>query len=186
VAGLPQQNLYSQLLRAQFDNISYQSSVHVNIFTQTLQTLGGNGHSLCYQEGNNLATTSFIQELQIIKSTHKSCLGIGICSKSNTYTPGSGHSNEYILYSIYTLYFHSIKNNIFNIYIPSLIADSTTVSLRAAFHQSAYAVIEFQGVMFIYINFETFLRSNIVKKTFTSSLFSMHFEQTNSPQTFAS
>ena len=110
----------------------------------------------------------FIQELQIIKSTHKSCSGIGnICSKSNTYTPGSGHSKyEYILYSTYTLYFYSIKNNIFNIYIPSLIADSTTVSLRAAFHQSAYAVIEFQGAMFIYINFETFLRSNIVKKLY--------------------
>ena len=62
---------------------------------------------------------------------------------------------------------YSIKNNIFNIYIPSLIADSTTVSLRAAFHQSAYAVIEFQGAMFyIYINFETFLRSNIVKKLY--------------------
>ena len=106
----------------------------------------------------------FIQELQIIKSTHKSCSGIGnICSKSNTYTPGSGQSNEYILYSTY---FYSIKNNIFNIYIPSLIADSTTVSLRAAFHQSAYAVIEFQGAMFIYINFETFLRSNIVKKLY--------------------
>ena len=142
---------------------------YVNIFTQTLQTLGGNGHLLCYQEGNNLATTRFmmfIQELQIIKSTHKSCSGIGnICSKSNTYTPGSGDSNEYILYSTYTLYFYSIKNNIFNIYIPSLISDSTTVSLRAAFHQSAYAVIpcwqrslfvqgnaviEFQGAMFIY------------------------------------
>ena len=107
------------------------AGVYVNIFTQTLQTLGGNGHLLCYQEGNNLATTRFmifIQELQIIKSTHKSCSGIGdICSKSNTYTPGSGDSNEYILYSTYTLYFYSIKNNIFNIYIPSLIADSTTV-----------------------------------------------------------
>ena len=61
------------------------AGVHVNIFTQTLQTLGGNGHLLCYQEGNNLATTRFmmfIQELQIIKSTHKSCSGIGnICSK---------------------------------------------------------------------------------------------------------
>ena len=146
------------------------AGVHVNIFTQTLQTLGDNGHLLCYQEGNNLATTKFmifIQELQIIKSTHKSCSGIGnTCSKSNTYTPGSGHSNEYILYSTYTLYFYSIKNNIFNIYIPSLIADSTTVSLRAAFHQNAYAVIEFQGAMFIYINFERFLRSNIVKKLY--------------------
>ena len=45
------------------------AGVHVNIFTQTLQTLGGNDHLLCYQEGNNLATTRFmmfIQELQII------------------------------------------------------------------------------------------------------------------------
>jgi hypothetical protein len=46
------------------------AGVHVNIyFTQTLQTLGDNGHLLCYQEGNNLATTRFmmfIQELQII------------------------------------------------------------------------------------------------------------------------
>ena len=81
------------------------AGLHVNIFTQTLQTLGDNGHLLCYQEGNNLATTRFmifIQELQIIKSTHKSCSGIGnICSKSNTYTPGSGHSNEYILYIVH-------------------------------------------------------------------------------------
>ena len=150
-----------------FIRFSYVSLIR-NSVTGPLQTLGDNGHLLCYQEGNNLATTRFmifIQELQIIKSTHKSCSGIGnICSKSNTYTPGSGHSNEYILYSTYTLYFYSIKNNIFNIYIPSLNADSTTVSLRAAFHQSAYAVIEFQGAMFIYINFERFLRSNIVKK----------------------
>jgi hypothetical protein len=128
-----------------------------------------NGHSLCYQEGNNLATTRFIQELQIIKRHTNLVRNWDLFQiKYCTYTPGSGHSNEYILYGTYTLYFYSIKNNIFNIYILSLIADSTTVSLHAAFHQSAYAVIEFQGAMFlyIYIKFETFLWSNIVKKLY--------------------
>ena len=75
-------------------------------------------------------------------------LGIGICCKSNTVHIHRGVDTEHILYGTHTLYFYSIKNNIFNIYIPSLSTDSTTVSLRAAFHQSAYAVNEFQGAMF--------------------------------------
>ena len=142
------------------------AGVHVNIFTQTLQTLGGNGHLLCYQEGNNLATTRFMMFIQefLFRNLVQE-LGISVPNQIHIHRGVDTANYEYILNSTYTLYFYSIKNNIFNIYIPSLIADSTTVSLRAAFHQSAYAVIEFQGAMFIYINFETFLRSNIVKKT---------------------
>ena len=85
-------------------------------------------------------------------------LGIGICSKSNTVhihrgvdTAMNTYFMVHILCGTHTLYFYSIKNNIFNIYILSLIADSTTVSIRGAFHQSAYAVNEFQGEMFKYL-----------------------------------
>ena len=59
------------------------------------------------------ATTRFIQELQIIKRHTNLVRNWDLFQfKYCTYTPGSGHSNEYILYGTYTLYFYSIKNNI--------------------------------------------------------------------------